>query len=332
MDDDIGADIKAAFAEHDPAVEAVDVPAVVEAATEPETPAHERVRGPDGKFAKPEEVVQTALKAEEPEPPKEIIRPPSSWSATAKAQFAALDPVVQQEVLKREKDIEQGKAQWDQKAERFNQFEAVLSPRREKLALKGISELQEIQALHAASDLLDRDPIQGIQYLMRQYGVTPAHFGQQAQQPQLPPEIQGLTNQVTALQQQLTQQQADQASRAKAELEGQIAAFAADPKYPYFDNLKPEMAALLQAGIASDLPDAYQRAAYANPEVRTLLQKEEQTKALNTAQKAAAVAKAKSASVSVTGSPSGAGGSKPNGAGSIEDDIRAAFAEAGGRA
>src|SRR5579871_3545732 len=67
--------------------------------------------------------------ADAPEPPSpETVAAPAAWSAAAKARFQTLDPVVQQEVLKREKDMDAGKAQWDQKGERLNRLEAVIGP------------------------------------------------------------------------------------------------------------------------------------------------------------------------------------------------------------
>ena len=54
------------------------------------------------------------------------IAPPPSWSATAKAEFAALPEVIRQEVLKREADIERGKAQlWNGSQARLNALEVA---------------------------------------------------------------------------------------------------------------------------------------------------------------------------------------------------------------
>ena len=94
------------------------------------------------------------------------------------------------------------------------------------------------------------------------------------------------------------------------------------------------MGVLLESGKASDLEDAYNRAIYADPEIRSslLAANQQATNGKRLTELNAKTERAKSAAVSVTGSP---GGSKPlNGSGSvgsIEDDLRAALREVGGR-
>ena len=48
--------------------------------------------------------------------------PPASWSAAAKADFDRLPEHIRKEVLKREADIERGRAQWQSGAERLNRL------------------------------------------------------------------------------------------------------------------------------------------------------------------------------------------------------------------
>ena len=85
-------------------------------------PAGDRPRGPDGKF-----IAKTADAPAAPATPTpdraeptaataapstaQAVSPPVSWSAEAKAAFAALSPAVQQAVLKREKEVSDGFAQ-----------------------------------------------------------------------------------------------------------------------------------------------------------------------------------------------------------------------------
>lgn len=190
--DDIGADVQSALDELNGVEAPASIPdpqAPVEAAaaapTIPEAPAEGPVRGPDGKFvAKPTEAAQPVNQPDGSAEPETTIRPPSSWSATAKAKFATLDPDVQKEVLRREGDIEQGKAQWDQKAEKYNRFETIVGPRREKLALAGLDEFKAVEALFAAQDFLERDPVGGLRYLANQYGLGHVFAAQPASQPQ----------------------------------------------------------------------------------------------------------------------------------------------------
>lgn len=330
--DDIGADIAAAMgtpAEVAPvAAEAIlpdDTKGLDPVETEAEKAA--RTRDEQGRFAKAPEAVQDAP-VEVQEPAKTIL-PPRSWTAAAKAKFNALDPDVQQEVLRREGEMDQGKAQWDTKAELFNKLDAVLAPVKDQLAFNGMTPDTYVGALVNADQAL-RGPnkVQALQFLAQQYGIN---LGQQL--PQSGPQTQPVTGQpdpqYQALQQRFNdlQSRVDQRDKAaEAEKQAvfvrQIEDFASDPAHLYFDNVKPEMAALLQSGSAKDLQGAYDMACHARPDIRALI----------AAAAKPAQAQTRPNGLSVTGAQKGVG--KPNGAlqgNSIDDDVRAAFAEVSGR-
>lgn len=254
---------------------------------------------------------------------------PSDLDCRCKSKFAQLDPDVQQEVLRREREIEAGKQQWDTKAEAFNKLDAVIAPVRDRLTMSGLTPDTYIAALVRADEML-RGPqqIQAIQMLAQQYGINLGAIsgGPQAQPQQWQPDPQ-----YQALQSQFQQLQArlDQDAQAKQEQDHQatlarIEAFASDPANIYFDNVRGEMAALIQSGAAKDLPDAYDMAIHARPDIRQLLA-------------AAAASKAQTAptrpnGLSVTGAQRGA--AKANGTpstGNVEDDVLAAFREVEGR-
>ena len=351
MDDDLNADIKAAMDEVngvEPQASIPDPQAPVEAAPEAGKPQEEaadgRVRGPDGKFvAKPQETGQIVNQPDVKAEPEAAIRPPASWSATAKAQFNALDPVIQQEVLKREKDVQSGLAQWETKGEKLNRYEAIVAPRREKLALAGLDEFKAVEALFAAQDLLERDPIGGLRYLAQQYGQGHLFSGQPGGQPQqyqqmpaFDPATHPLMQRIQTLEQGIQAQQAAQEQAKRTEVQSQIDSFASDPKNVYFENVQDQMAVLLQSGQAQNLSDAYDMACWANPEVRGLLQsdlkKSAEAEAISSAR--AKAEKARTLGGSVTGSPAPGGSVAGPGSDSkapIEDDVRAALAELRGR-
>lgn len=306
----------------------------------------EPARDESGRFAKPGEPAQSPQDPKpvdqqaapgEPQAQAGIIAPPSSWSATAKAEFAKLSPVIQQEVLKRERDMETGKAQWQQGAERLNRLDAVLRPRLERFRLAGVDEARAVETLFAAQDYLERSPVDALLYLGRQSGVDWRSLFQRLQggqgQPQqqvqaLPPEIQHLTQQVQSLTNTVTQQQ-------RAAQEGQLAShvqtvqqFAADPANIYFDNVKTRMSKLIREGDAKDLADAYQQACWADPEIRPLMLSKQQTDqaAQTAAANRAKVQQARNASVSVTGSP--APGASPGGVRPAPKTVRDALSDA----
>lgn len=335
------ADTAAQAGDATPAAPAAPAPAP---AAETQAQADQRARDEAGRFAKqatpatPTPELKTPSGAPEPGA-TQTIAPPSSWTAAAKAEFSKLPPIIQQEVLKREGDIEAGKAQWQTKAERFNALDSILAPRRERLQLAGMSEVQAVQALFAAQDMLERQPREAIAYLARQYGVDLRSYGQggpgtmqPAQQPAIHPAFQQVFNEINTLKGALAQQQQQSATQAAQSQHVQtITQFQADPKNIYFENVRPQMAELLRSKQAPDLQTAYDMATWASPEIRPLLLRAQQDQAAAEAQ-AAARAKAtaaRHASGSVVGSPtpgSSAAASQP--AESIRDELARAFADA----
>lgn len=323
-------------AEPTPVVEATPEPDAVEPAAEEKTAN----RGPDGKFvAKSEEKAQDTPdqpSQAEPEPAEKLaIRVPSSWSVEAKAKFETLDPAVRQAIAKREEEIDKGLRRKSEELKRYEPLEALIAPRRDQWSLQGMDEVKAIQTLFAAQDLLEKDPVRGLTLLAQSYGVNLASVTGQPSaqpgagttgQPQAQPdpvaaELQTLKAELNALKQGREQE-------VQQTYQAQIEAFANDPAHPYFENVKPQMAALLKTGQVANLDEAYDRAIWADPAIRPLLLAQQATP--KTDQVRAHAEKARAASVSVTGSPGVAPPLASNG--SIADDIRMAIHQVSGRA
>jgi len=338
---DMEDDIRAAMAEvsgNAPEPAPVEEVAVApEAVIEAETPhddgekaADGRVRGPDGKFiAKAPEMVQDT-----PDQPSEAvadpaarlaIRAPASWSPAAKATFDKLPPEVQQAVAKREQEIDHGLRRKSEEVKRYEPLEQVLAPRRAQWAAQGMDEVHAVKTLLAAQDLLEKNPMQGLEFLARSYGVN-LNTAQPQGQPYQAQPARDSHPEIAALKQQLQVLQSQVQTAQTAPIVSQIDAFQNDPANLYFENVRDDMAVLLHNGKASDLKEAYEMACWMRPDIRPFLQ---------TAQAPAApmqdkAAQARRAAVSVTGSPGQSRIPKSNG--SIEDDIRAAFEEVTGAA
>ena len=335
-DTSISDDIRAAIAETNGAPEvtepvAADAPEPSQDPVEGKEPAN---RDDKGKFvAKQAEPAQdTTEQPKTVETPQESIRPPASWSAQAKADFAALPPHIQKEVSKREGDIDKGFRERAEQLKRYEPLEQLLAPRRDLWAAAGSDEVSAVRSLLAAQDLLDKNPVQGLQFLARSYGVDIASLGQPslaqpnggAGQPQAQPDP--VANEIQVLRQELQALKQGKEQEVQQTYTSQIEAFAANPENLYFENVKPAMAKLLTAGLASDLSDAYQQAIWADPTIRPLLQ-QQTAKPVTDPNRAV---RAKLAGASVTGSPGNA--PPPTSNGSISDDIRAAMSEVQGRA
>lgn len=346
---DLGATIRAAAEELAAAEPITQEPIQEQAEPAPEAPepasTEGRKRAPDGKFAKAEETSYTEpVQSAEPQeaPQTAPILPPASWKAEAKHKWDTIPPEVQQEVLRRERDIQDGLAQTQSKAERVNRFDALVAPHKEKLALNGIDEFQAVERLFAAQSYLERDPVNAILYLAQQYGVHPSQLagqpaGQQGPQaPQYDQVLQPILQEVQTLKQTIAAQQQQTENARMMQLKSEIEAFKSDPAHMYFDNVQDEMALLLQAGKATTLSDAYDMAVHMHPNIRALVQADQAKKAEAKALEAqrAKAAQAKQASGSVSGAP-GAGGSvptNPNDNRSLSEIIRASAQEVSGRA
>lgn len=301
----------------------------------------------------PEEPAKPA----EPEPQTEAIRIPPSLPAAVKAQWGDLKPEVQQAFAKLEESVQTAKAEWGRKGERLNKFEDLIGPHLDRWRIAGLDEFSGVQSLLAAQQLLDRNPVDGIVQIARSYGLTPAHLAQALGLPQtsaphpgaegqmaptaqpdiqaaLRPIVEPLMQQVQTLQQRLESEHATVAQRTVEE-------FASRPENKYFDNVREDVAFLLEHGKAATLQQAYELACRLNPEVSAAIlaeQSREQQRAAQEAdaqrraqEQAKARAKAQTATAaagSVTGSPTpGLAPAQGRSTGNLREDLLAAKQE-----
>lgn len=328
-DDDISADVEAALRELNG-----DAPPADAKSSAPETDGP--VRDERGRFApKNEPADQTQPEKGIAEPAQPTIRPmPASLKPEIKARWEKLDPDVQDELIRRDAEVQQAKQEWDKKASRFNKLDEVLSPARSMWELNGVTEDQAIRQLLAAENLLRTDPMAGLQWLAQQYGVHPSQVGAMLQQQQqLQPqgsqvgsELQVLVDQISELRAWKDNAEKQQEQREIEQAERAIADFKARPEGRYFDDVRDQIVKFLDAGAASTLEEAYDLACYANPKIRALLeaQRAEQEKATK------AAASARRAAGSVTGAPNRGSEIAPprqvSHSDDVEADVRAALA------
>lgn len=270
-----------------------------------------------------------------------IEKPPQSWRGPQKAKWVQLDPDIRQEVMRRERETTRVLGETSEARSFTNQFASAVQPFQARIQSMGINPLQAVTELLKADYLLSNSPpVQRAQFmakLISDYGVDiraldSALAGKTPDDP-VASTVEQLVNQrlaplqqyVSSLQQR-EQQAEHQSSRQIAQTVEQMAE---DPKYPYFQDLREEMADLIDLkasrGVYLSLDEAYSRTVAMNPEVS------KQVAAQNAAEAAKAAAAAKNAkaqralgaSVSVGGAPGGV----PSGA-SEADDRRAVIAAA----
>lgn len=211
---------------------------------------------------------------------------------------------------------------------RFKAMDDLIAPRRETWAMHGLSETQAINQLLTISDYADRDPAAFIQWFAQQRGVDLKSFDpgpEETDDPTLAPVL----AEVRELKTRLTQQDQQAEIQSQHQIAAQIEAFRTEkvdgqPKYPHFETVRPDMAALIAQGRAASMEEAYDRAVWAHPETRA--QKlAEQDKAKEAERLAKAKQAANKAAKATAGSPASQGVNVAPSTRSIDDTMAEAY-------
>lgn len=248
------------------------------------------------------------------------------------ASAIAKDPVVMQEFIRRSDEMHRGLEQYREKAQFGDQIRNAITPYMDTIKAAGITPDVAVKALFNADAMLrtgsPEQKVQMLHRLAKDYGID---IQQAAQTP-----AQAFDANSFSIQQKLSQMEGWIAQQNNAREQAEIQAlnsdierFSKDPANVHFAAVRDDMAGLLQAGIASDLRDAYEKAIYANPTIRTQVIAQQQSKA-EAERKALATQKAQAAkhaaAVNVTRK-----GTLPaaKAIGSIDDTIRETARELG---
>lgn len=297
----------------------------------------DRLRDERGRFAKPE---ATPEQPPDETPPVEEAQPaPESPPAVppelqrlglrkdeAEA-FAQAPEAVKNAFIRRSEEMHKGLEQFRTKAQFGDVMERVVTPYLPTIQALGVTPDVAVNELLKADQALRFGSAQQkfamISKIAQDYGVDLGQATEfQASQPQIDPQVQMLQRQLQQQQQWIQQQTQAREWQERQELNSHLERFKSDPSHAYFEDVRNDMAGLLQAGLATDLNDAYEKAIYANPTVRTqVLAKQqaefEEKRKAEALQKAQAAKQAASANVSRKATLPAA---KP--VGSIDDTIR----------
>lgn len=315
--DDVHADVRAAFAQH----QAEDTTA--DTGDGNDAPP-DRARNERGQFAPKQDGADTGdtnqplsdadKPSEQHDTPSTAVEPPTSWSAEAKTEWSKLSPALQQAVLKRENEINEGGRRW---SEERRAYDEMLSPVREAAQRAGVDEREGIKRLLAADDYLNRDPENAVRWLAQVYGVDLSKPPSQSPQQRPDPVVNQLRQELAEIKGNLT-------AREQAELNTEITRFASEPGHEHFETVKAEMGKLLTSGLASNMQDAYDKAVWANPDIRNQLIANQTAPAADRQKAQEAVNRAKRGAISATGSPAGQPAPAKIDYDSTEDAARAA--------
>jgi hypothetical protein len=295
-----------------------------------ETPAEDAADAPAEDVTKPEDKPEQEAQVEPPKPAT-ALRAPQSWGASARAKFAELPAEIQQEVHKRERDFSIGLQRNAELAQFGRSLAEVINPYQAMLAAEGADPVTVVSEMMRTAYLLRNAPapqkVQLFKQVAQQFGVDLTSLT--AEEPYVDPQIAALQARQQQLEQYLQQQalQAQQQSQyAQAQetsrLTDEIDTFASDPAHPHFEEVRADMAALLKAGRAQGLADAYEMAIWGRPDIRPSLLDAQEAKRKAEAAKRAKEAQA--AAVSVRGAPHGGPG-LPAPRASLRDELEAAW-------
>ncbi|MDV4156950.1 hypothetical protein [Rhizobium brockwellii] len=269
---------------------------------------------------------QTPAVAPEQQPTATTHRVPPGWAPEAKAQFGALPPEVQAAISKREQEVDNGfRVLQDYKG--LEEFTPIVRQ-------AGTTHADVMRKAIDWEQSLIRDPINTVIHVARMAGVNLQALvaGQQDQILQRRPQQ---AQQQPAPQPVNVEATVEQVLR-KRDTETQVNAFISDPANVHAEAVLDDMVALISAGRASSLKDAYDAACWMRPDIRQQLISQAapaNTVPDQTSQKAAAADQARRASRSISGSSApgptqGAGAGQPT---SIRDSLRSALHAANGR-
>ncbi|NKQ73854.1 hypothetical protein C3Y89_26575 [Rhizobium sp. UPM1132] len=269
---------------------------------------------------------QTPALAPEQQSAAATHRVPPGWSAEAKAQFGTLPPEVQAAVAKREQEVDNGfRVLQDYKG--LEEFTPIVRQ-------AGTTHADVMRKAIDWEQSLIRDPVNTVIHVAKMAGVN-LHALVAGQQDQI------LQRRPQQAQQQPTPQPVNVEATVeqvlrKRDTETQVNAFISDPANVHAEAVLDDMVALISAGRASSLKDAYDAACWMRPDIRQQLINQAApatTVQDQTSQRAAAADQARRASRSISGSSApgptqGAGAGQPT---SIRDSLRSALHAANGR-
>jgi hypothetical protein len=243
----------------------------------PEPAQVDRVRDEAGRFATEAPQAQTntpqEVKAEE-EPLWR--RPPASWKKDYHEIWKTADPKLQEYAWQREEQMRAGVEPLIQKAQFADQMHEVIQPYINTIRGLGIEPTQAVKALMEADHTLrNSDPQTRMNYFMQlaqSYGIN---LGNQPMAP-VDNTVYSLQNELNKIRGEIGSWKEAQEQQQNMALLGEINNFAT--RAEYFEEARPAMIQLLNAGLAQTLEEAYDKAIRLTPELFETVQQQHNAK------------------------------------------------------
>jgi hypothetical protein len=271
----------------------------------------------------------------------ETLEAPQHWPAAARELFAKQSPDGQKFLLERHKAME---ADYTRKTQELSAtrrmkeaLDEIFGPMRDSMHRDGIDEVTAVRQLVAAHRYLQEKPQEAALWLLQKYGIDAKALTEEgAGQAQPDPRYAQLEQkhaQTDRILRGFLSAQHEQQFKANLSAVEQFAGEKDDQgnlKHPHFDELGPDIADLIKLSKARGqeipLQEAYDRAKYANPQVRSKVlaaENAERQKKADQERQAKADAAKRAAAANITGQ----GAATPVAAktSSIREDLEAAW-------
>lgn len=268
------------------------------------------------------------------------VKAPQSWRPEVREHWGKLPPEVQQEITRRETQVNRALNEAAQYVSHYNKFNEICQPYASMIAMDGGNPLNTFQEyLKTAATLRIGSPTEkasAIAQAVMQFGidipaldtalaakVTGKPMPQSRQQEFKDPRLDGLLNQIQ-------QNQRAREEELRNAQQAEIDSFTADPKNEFFEDLRHDVADILEMyanrGVRCTLQEAYDRACMMHPEVSKIVTARQQAaNSQNLVNQNRSVMDAKRrAAVMPPGSPN-VGPGETNGNMSLRDTISAAM-------
>lgn len=196
---------------------------------------------------------------------------PKSWPKETQEYWGKLDPKVQDLVERREKDFLDGLEQYKGDAGFAKQIRDTLAPYQALMTAQNITDpaIAVKGLMNAHYQLSSSDEAARTSFmanLVKQYRIDPAKLVELAGKPVISdPAMDAMRTEINSLKTGITAEQTRQATEVRTKVNAEVAAFAADPAHPYFDEVANDIVLQLQ-DPKIDLKEAYERSVRANPQ------------------------------------------------------------------
>lgn len=262
--------------------------------------------------------------------PTDVAAAPSSWTNAAKAEWAKVPASARSEIAKREQEIHREFTKRDDERNFGRELKQVVAPYEAIIRAAGSTPQAAIaDVLNTAYILRTADPLtkaRTMAQVIQQYGVD-LRLAAQGQQQNIDPTVAALQQELAQLKGQWSQQQEQARAQVEQEVLTTVEAFGQDPKHPHFKAVSAHMGALMQAGQAKDMEEAYEMAVWARPDIRGQLQAAQTAQAAAQTQNRQKAQNARAKGVSVRGGPGGYTPPTTNPNASVRESLMAAMTE-----